>query len=164
MQVLINLFKAAVRRALKTRGARKLKDLLNKTKSGDKSLSWFWKQIDDVADWMIGIAVDEIIDELAQEIVDNNPGISYSVAKDYVKANYRNSIKGVISNYVLGGFNELKEEFNECSAREAAQGCYDNWDGLYVELREAAEEAARRTYETWSGRLFSFGCGVSTTE
>ena len=151
MNFLIELFKSAVRRVLKTRGRRKLKDLLDKTKSGNKTLSWFWKQIDDVADWMIGIAVDEIIDELAQEIVDNNPGISYSVAKDYVKANYKSSTTGLITNALVGSFNDLKEEFNECSAQEAAQGCYDNWDGIYAELREAAEDAARRTYETWSG-------------
>ena len=151
MNFLINLFKAAVRRVLKSSGKRKLKDLWDQTKSGNKTLSWFWKKIDKVTDWMIDVAVDEIIDELAEEIVDNNPGISYTVAKAYVKANYKSSIKGLITNALVGSFNDLKEEFNECSAQEAAQGCYDNWDGIYAELREAAEDAARRTYETWSG-------------
>ncbi len=75
----------------------------------------------------------------------------YSVAKDYVKSNCKNSIRGIISNFEFGAFNDLKDDFNECSEQEAAQGCYDNWGGIYAEFREAAEEAARRTYDTWSG-------------
>ena len=112
----MNADSSAVWRALKSRGARKLKDLWDQIKLGSKALNWFWKQFDDAVDSMIGIAVGEIIGELAQDIVDNSPGISYSVAKDYVRANYKSSIKGINSSFVLGAANNLKEEFNGCSA------------------------------------------------
>ena len=79
------------------------------------------KQIDDVVDSMIGTAVGEIIGKLTQDIVDNSPSISYSVAKDYVRANYRSSIKGINSSFVLGAANNLKEDSNGCSAKEAGQ-------------------------------------------
>ena len=148
---LTQLFKTAVRRVLGTSGERKLKNLLNETKKKNKSLQWFWRRIDKVADWMIDIAVSEILDDLASEIVEHNPGVSYSDAKAYVKREYRSAIKGVIKGAVTSSFQDLKDEYDDCSAREAAQGCVDNWDGIFAEVKEAAEEAARRTYETWSG-------------
>lgn len=83
--------------------------------------------------------------------MDHNPGISYSDAKAYVKGEYKSIIKGAVGTAITGEFNALKRRYNDCSAREAAQGCVDNWDGIFAEMREAAEVAARRTYETWSG-------------
>ena len=75
------LFGVAVKVAAKVPGLRKLEGLLDKTKKQTKTLQWFWKQIDDVAEWLIDVCVGEMIDSLAEEIADNNPGVSYSTAR-----------------------------------------------------------------------------------
>lgn len=106
-----------------------------------------YHRLHEIVSFLTILAVSEILDDFASEIVEHNPGVSYSDAKAYVKREYKSVIKGAVTS----SFQDLKDEYDDCSAREAAQGCVDNWDGIFTEVKEAAEEAARRTYETWSG-------------